>query len=194
MKLYKLWQWLKKHHEVLLLLVSFIFWLFQILVLFRQTDILEKQTELLVRQSSIQENQFKFDQEKNWIDTAKEYREIMNNLYDKVNWVNSDILRSVHLKILNWEKVPDIKNLDMYVNEFENIWSLFCDWKIKKEDLDFIFKRTIQPICWNYQICNHYQNTKSWLSWICETLFSWSSCMGKYKDSNKCVILKNKNN
>lgn len=190
MKLKEIWQWLKKHHEVLLLIITVIFWIIQIWILFKQSDILENQTKILTKQSEIQERQFAFEQEKNWTDTAKEYRENMNNLYDKVNWVNSEILRNVHLKVINWEKVWDIKNLDMYVNEFENIWALYCDWKIKKADLDFIFKRTIEPICWNAQIFHRYQNTKSWLSWICESLFPWSSVMAKYANPDKCVILK----
>lgn len=190
MKLKYTCQWLKKYHEVLLLIITVIFWIIQILILFRQTDILEKQTEILSKQSDIQENQFTFEKEKNWTDTAKDYREIMNDLYDKVNWVNSETLRSVHLKVINWEKVADVNNLDMYVNEFENIWSLYCDWKIKKADLSFIFKRTIESVCWNAQIYYHYQNTKSWLSWICESLFPWSSVMAKYANSEKCIILK----
>lgn len=190
MKIKYLWQNIKKHHEVLLFIITVIFWIFQILILFMQTYILWKQTEILSKQSDIQEKQFIFEQDKNWTDTAKEYREIMNNLYDKVNWVNSEILRNVHLKVMTWEKVLDLKHLDMYVNEFENIWALYCDWKVKKSDLDFIFKRTIEPICWNAQIYHHYQNTKSWLSWICESLFPWSSVMAKYANSEKCIILK----
>jgi len=185
-----MWKFLKKHQEVLLFIITVILWIIQIFILFRQTDILWKQTEILAEQTDIQKKQLNFEQEKNWTDTAKEYREIMNNLYDKVNWVNSEILRNVHLKVINWENVWDIKNLDMYVNEFENIWALYCDWKIKKADLDFIFKRTIEQICWNAQIYHHYQNTKSWLSRICESLFPWSSVMAKYANPEKCTILK----
>lgn len=162
------------------------------LVLFRQTDILEKQTEILARQSSIQENQLEFEKQKNWTDTAKEYREQMNNLYDRITYADS-ILSKIHNSIKAGEKINDIQKLNRYVNEFENIWALFCDWKIKKSDLVFILKSTIEPVCWNSQIFNYYQNTKSWLSWMCEVLFPWSSVMAKYKDPNKCVILKNDN-
>lgn len=162
----------------------------QTIIATQQKEIAQQQTDILDRQTQIQENSLKFEQDKHRTDTAKEYREKINDLYDKI--INTDpILVAVHSKVRNWEKVIEQWNLDRYVSEFENIWALFCDNKIKLADLRTILQSNLEYTCWNAQIYNHYQNTKSWLSGMCKRLFPWSSVMAKRANPDKCPILNN---
>lgn len=161
----------------------------QTIIASQQKEIAQQQTDILDRQTEIQENSLKFEQDKHRTDTAKEYREKINDLYDKIT-SSDDVLIAVHNKVRNWEKVLDQWNLDRYVSEFENIWALFCDSKIKLADLRTILQSNLEFTCWSSQIYNHYQNTKSWLSGMCKKIFPWSTVMAKRANPDKCPILK----
>lgn len=161
----------------------------QTIIATQQKEIAQQQTDILDRQTEIQENSLSFEQDKHRTDTAKEYREKINDLYDKITIIDP-ILVAVHNKVRNWERVLDQWNLDRYVSEFENIWALFCDSKIKLADLRTILQSNLEYTCWNNQIYNHYQNTKSWLSGMCQKIFPWSSVMAKRSNPDKCPILR----
>lgn len=154
-----------------------------------QTEILSQQTLILSQQTEIQSGQLEFQKDKHWTDTAKDYREGMNNLFDEIYFVEEWVLRDVHKKIMNWEKIQNLSYLDRYVNEWENIWALFCDNKIKIMDLKGILKSPLEKVCGNPQIYYRYQNTRSGISAMCETLFPWSSVMATFADTSKCPIL-----
>lgn len=156
----------------------------------KQTNILLKQTEILANQTNIQKNQYIFDKEKSWSEVANKNRDDMNNLYDKITYSDQTLV-NVNRKIINWERIENKENLNRYVNEFENIGSLYCDSKIRKTDLEFILKKTFENVCWSEQINSNYKNLRSWISWICYTLFPKSTWMALYKNINKCPILKN---
>lgn len=154
-----------------------------------QTEILQQQTDILDRQTDIQNNALDFDKEKHSADVMKDYRDQMNSLFDKITG-GDPTLTAVHDKIMTWSKIDIQKNLDKYVNEFENIWALYCDGKIKLADLRTILKNQLSYVCWNEQIYHYYQNTKSGISWMCSVLFPKSTVMAKYVNLSRCPILK----
>lgn len=155
----------------------------------QQTTILSQQTEILKTQTALQEQSLTFDKEKNWADTAREYREKLNGLYDKIT-TSDGILIKVHDKIKNRERIQDIKNLDRYVWEFEDIGALFCEGKVKIADIRTILKSNLVYVCWSDQIYNHYQDTKSGLSGMCSVIFPKSTGMAKFANPTKCPLLK----
>lgn len=155
----------------------------------QQTRILQQQTDILSTQADIQNNALEFEKDKNRTDTAKEYREKIGVLYDKVTSTD-EILIAVHNKIKNWEKIMVIGNLDRYVSEFENIGALYCDDKVKLADLKTILSDVMKYTCGNNQISDHYQNTKSWLSALCNVLYPDSNGIGKWVNPQKCVIIR----
>ena len=109
----------------------------QSIILRRQTEILEAQTSLIEEQTQISADALQFEKDKNFSDTAKEYREKINNLFDKITY-QDPTLTAVHEKIIKGEEVQVDKNLDRYVNEFEDIGSLYCDGRIRFTDLKII--------------------------------------------------------
>ncbi len=155
----------------------------------KQTKILESQTKILATQTNIQKEQLDFEKEKNWSDTAKDYREKMNQLFDKI-LTSDEILVDVHKKIKDSNKVENQDNLDRYVSEFEDIWELFCDWKIKLADLKWVLWKQLRYTCWNSQIYGYYKSSKSGLSWMCKILFPSSTGMAKYANSSRCPVIK----
>lgn len=154
-----------------------------------QTAILETQTQILKRQTDIENSSLEFEKHKFGSEIAKANEDKMNVLFDKImGW--DDILTKVHQKIRDGIEIENMTNLDRYVSEFEQIWWQYCDGSIQKSDLIRIFKNQIQYTCGNAQIYNHYQNTKSGLSWLCKTLFPNSTVMAKYANPDKCIALK----
>lgn len=160
-----------------------------------QTRILTQQTDILERQTQISEKSLKFEQDKNWSDITRTYREKIESLINTFSNPETQFW-AIHKKIQNKEKIINLENLDRYVDEFENIWALYCGWKIKLEDLRF-FSAHIEPVCWNDQIYYRYQFTdgkmhkKSWIAGICKSLFPKSTMMAKFANPQKCNILKN---
>lgn len=161
----------------------------QTIIADQQKKIAQQQTDILDRQTDIQNESLQFQIDKNWTDTAKEYRETINHLYGKI--YEDPNYNAIYAKIKKNEEVQIIENLDRFVSDFEDIGALYCDGKIKLADLRTILKSTIEPVCGNSQIFHHYQDTKSWLAALCYTLFPRSSVMATYANPDKCPILKN---
>lgn len=159
----------------------------QTIIATQQKEIAQQQTDILDRQTEIQENSLSFEQDKHRTDTAKEYREKINDLYDRIY---SDEINPMYKKLKSWEIVQNLENLDRFIDNIEDIWMLYCDGKIKVMDLRSILKQTIEPICWNQQIYNRYQDSKSGFAGMCKTLFPWSTVMAKRANPDKCTILR----
>lgn len=161
-----------------------------------QTRILTQQTNILDQQTQISRNALKFEQDKNWSDITRTYREKIESLVNEL-WNPETTFWAIHKKIRSWEDIINLTNLDRYTDEFENIGALYCGGKIKLEDLRF-FSAYLEPVCWSKQIYYRYQFTdwkthkKSWIAGICKSLFPKSTMMAKFANPDKCVILKNK--
>jgi hypothetical protein len=113
----------------------------------------------------------------------------MNNLFDDITR-KDPTLTVVHEKLKWWETIKELRNLDRYVDSFEEIGGLYCDYKIRFSDLKRTLWEIMKVTCGSSQIYNRYQNTKSWISGICKTLFPKSTVMATYANEWKCLILK----
>lgn len=159
----------------------------QTIIADQQKEIAQQQTDILDRQTDIQNEALQFEKDKNRTDTTKASREKMDILVDKI--YQDVIFAPIYQKMINSNSVQNLNNLDMFVDTFEEIWILYCNWEIKISDMRSRLKNIIRPICGSSQIYNRYQNSKSGLSAICEVLHPWSSVMAKYVNPQKCLIL-----
>ncbi|EKE30037.1 MAG: hypothetical protein ACD_2C00053G0003 [uncultured bacterium (gcode 4)] len=154
-----------------------------------QTDILSQQTDILSQQTDIQKQSLQFERDKNFAEVAAKNLDKMNDLFDRI--MSTDpMLKDIHEKVKNWVEIKDLKNLDLYVSNFEDIWKQWCDWRIRSSDLEFVFKNQLENVCWNQQIFYRYQNAKSGFAWICKSLFPKSTVMATKANPQRCVIIR----
>lgn len=154
----------------------------------QQTEILSQQTQILKDQTTIQSSALQFEKDRWFAETNQKYNEDLNYLYNKILDPNDDFF-AIHKKIKSWEDVIVEENLTRYVDAFENIGKLYCDGKIRLTDLKFTLGELFKYPCGNRQIFYKFQNSKSWLSAVCEKLYPWSTVMATFADTGKCPIL-----
>ena len=155
-----------------------------------QTAIMSQQSNIMQEQTKLQEKFLKFDQDKNAAEIAKKSEEEANRLFDLVMSWDKGTFQTVYAKVRDGKRVENMQSLDWFVSEFEHIGILYCNGEMQYNDLNGVLKGIIEPVCGNAQIYNYYQNTKSGLSGICQTLFPWSTVMAKYANAEKCVALR----
>ena len=123
-----------------------------------------QQSHIMQDQTELQQRFLTFEQRKLGSETAKKSEEEANKLFDLTMASDRDTFQSVYVKIKDGKPVENMKSLDWFVSEFENIGRLYCNGEMQYNDLDGVLKGIIEPVCGNAQIYNHYQNTKSGLS------------------------------
>lgn len=204
MTIWRLWRLifnyknLKNKIEILGIIVAIVIWILTIFFMFQQTSIMEEQNRINEKNAALQERQVEISEQNTKIQNEqynasifRDSRDKMNVVFDKVTFSEPSLV-AIHRKMASWEKVQDLNLLDKYISEFEDIWALYCDGKVRLTDLRWVLKNSMKGLCWNAQVYNYYQNTKSGVSSMCEKLFPWSSVMAKYADSSKCTTANNK--
>lgn len=159
----------------------------------KQSEIMDQQSHIMESQVNLQQQFLDFEKHKFGSDVARVREMQMNELFDKVMWQDAE-MTNVHSLLKDGYKVENARSLDKYVSEFEEIGGYYCNWSAQYSDVSRILKNILQSTCGSSQIYNHYQNTKSWLSGLCKSLFPQSTVMAKYANPDKCPIIKNKGN
>jgi len=151
-------------------------------------NIAKEEKELVNKQTKLIMKQILFEELKNKEATFEKNRKMLNQIYDNISSWDIKLLPNVHRKIKNNIEIEKIDNLDIYIDQFENIWDLFCKWKIKKSDLDFVLKRQMNVICNSNIINNEYSKKwreKNWLYIICKS-FNKDSLLWKIANDKNC--------
>jgi hypothetical protein len=155
-----------------------------------QSVIMSQQSNIMQEQTTLQAQFLNFEKDKNASEIAKKSEEEANRLFDLVMSWDKGTFQTVYAKVRDGKRVENMQSLDWFVSEFEHIGILYCNGEMQYNDLNGVMKGIIEPVCGNAQIYNYYQNTKSGLSGICQTLFPWSTVMAKYANAEKCVALR----
>lgn len=131
-----------------------------------------------------------FEQRKFGSEIAKKSEDDTNRLFDLAMSGDKATFQNVYAMVRDGHQVDNMKSLDWFVSEFENIGRLYCNGEMQYNDLDWVLKNIIEPVCGSAQVYNHYQNTKSGLSGLCKALFPSSTVMARYANPEKCLALK----
>lgn len=114
--------------------------------------------------------------------------QVTSNLYDKLmdEW---SILNETRIKVQNKENINIWRNLERYVDQFEFIGHMYCEWFIRKKDIKANLKWFLEYACNNTQIYDTFRKWKNAAKHLCFDIV-WNSKFGSlYEQKNECTYL-----
>lgn len=90
-------------------------------------NIASSQAKIMIKQNELQQQFMNFEERKFGSETAKKSEEEANRLFDLVMAGDKSTFQNVYSMVRDGHRVENMKSLDWFVSEFENIGRLYCN-------------------------------------------------------------------
>ncbi len=99
-------------------------------------NIASSQAKIMTMQNTLQQQFMDFEQRKFGSEIAKKSEDDTNRLFDLAMSGDKATFQNVYAMVRDGHQVDNMKSLDWFVSEFENIGRLYCNGEMQYNDLD----------------------------------------------------------
>ncbi len=152
-----------------------------------EANVISREANIIAQNAnSSSERNLQIEENRKLNENKEKSVKLIDNLYDKIMYTPElyDIYNKISKNSLVWNE----EYLQRFIDEFEGVWSKYCQEQIYRTDLK-TYTQFLQQVCTNLIIEKIYWWYKNWLSKICVDVV-WEKWMWwHFNWKNDCRVL-----